>query len=342
MSGDDDDMPGLEDVAQQPTEQRVEAATLAKRQQAQRVARMSAPAEFSDEDEGEEIEERIPCLFGPAVYSSATEAYATIAREHGLDISALRLAWSLDFYASVKLINFVRGLGSELAGGCADVTATGELRLLGRSGAVVASLTRDSPNWQADSLMTPVLADDGLLTGLEDEEEEEEGGAVSTEDISAKLQMSEQLFEQLSAMKSSSDAAAASGDSAAAGAAGSDSDSDEDGDELIRMAKRIEAADDSNYFDSYSFIEIHETMLKDKARTEAYRDAMLANRALFEGATVIDVGCGTGILSIFAVRNPNPLAVFDKTPPLDDLLAVGAPWLPSIILLARALLVVGA
>ena len=122
----------------------------------------------------------------------------------------------------------------------------------------------------------------------------------------------------------------------------SDSDSDEDGDELIRMAKRIEAADDSNYFDSYSFIEIHETMLKDKARTEAYRDAMLANRALFEGATVIDVGCGTGILSIFAVRNPNPLAVFEKTPPLHELLVVGAPWLPSIILLARALLVVGA
>lgn len=54
--------------------------------------------------------------------------------------------------------------------------------------------------------------------------------------------------------------------------------------------------DDSNYFRSYSNISIHEDMIKDVARTRAYREAILGNRALFEGKVVIDVGAGTGIL----------------------------------------------
>ena len=39
-----------------------------------------------------------------------------------------------------------------------------------------------------------------------------------------------------------------------------------------------------------------------QVRTEAYRDALLGNPALLQGATVLDVGCGTGILSMFAAK----------------------------------------
>ncbi|KAJ9469809.1 Protein arginine N-methyltransferase 1 [Diplonema papillatum] len=54
------------------------------------------------------------------------------------------------------------------------------------------------------------------------------------------------------------------------------------------------------YFDSYSHYGIHEEMLKDRTRTLAYRDAVYNNKHLFKDKVVLDVGCGTGILCMFA------------------------------------------
>lgn len=48
--------------------------------------------------------------------------------------------------------------------------------------------------------------------------------------------------------------------------------------------------------------EIHETMLKDAIRTESYRDFIYNNKNLFADKTILDVGCGTGILSMFCAK----------------------------------------
>uniref|UniRef100_A0A8C7CYV8 type I protein arginine methyltransferase n=1 Tax=Oncorhynchus kisutch TaxID=8019 RepID=A0A8C7CYV8_ONCKI len=60
--------------------------------------------------------------------------------------------------------------------------------------------------------------------------------------------------------------------------------------------------EDEAYFSSYGHYSIHEEMLKDKVRTESYRDFMYLNPEVFKDKVVLDVGCGTGILSMFAAR----------------------------------------
>ncbi|ONK64123.1 uncharacterized protein A4U43_C07F22320 [Asparagus officinalis] len=59
------------------------------------------------------------------------------------------------------------------------------------------------------------------------------------------------------------------------------------------------AAFDAAYFQSYSHVGIHEEMIKDHVRTDTYRTAIMRLQNFISGKVVIDVGCGTGILSIF-------------------------------------------
>ncbi|CAB3396695.1 unnamed protein product [Caenorhabditis bovis] len=57
------------------------------------------------------------------------------------------------------------------------------------------------------------------------------------------------------------------------------------------------------YFDSYAHFGIHEEMLKDEVRTLTYRNSIYHNRHLFKDKIVMDVGSGTGILSMFAAKS---------------------------------------
>ncbi|CAH8629392.1 unnamed protein product [Dicrocoelium dendriticum] len=56
------------------------------------------------------------------------------------------------------------------------------------------------------------------------------------------------------------------------------------------------------YFDSYAHFGIHEEMLKDEVRTLTYRNALMHNKHLIKDKIVLDVGCGTGILCLFAAK----------------------------------------
>lgn len=62
--------------------------------------------------------------------------------------------------------------------------------------------------------------------------------------------------------------------------------------------------EDNHYFSSYASHDIHQTMISDKVRTLSYAKFLLSadNAHLIRGKTIMDVGCGSGILSMLAAR----------------------------------------
>jgi SAM-dependent methyltransferase len=92
--------------------------------------------------------------------------------------------------------------------------------------------------------------------------------------------------------------------SSKAGAAGSSAAAAADGKASGAREGQYGSAEsaESSYFESYAKLAIHEDMLSDHTRTQGYKDAIMRNASLIRGKVVLDVGCGTGILSMFCAQ----------------------------------------
>ncbi|XP_069007496.1 protein arginine N-methyltransferase 6 [Embiotoca jacksoni] len=71
---------------------------------------------------------------------------------------------------------------------------------------------------------------------------------------------------------------------------------------VVKKRKLDKTRQDRLYFDSYSDVTIHEEMIADHVRTNTYRNAILRNGESIRGKVVLDVGAGTGVLSIFCAQ----------------------------------------
>lgn len=58
----------------------------------------------------------------------------------------------------------------------------------------------------------------------------------------------------------------------------------------------------SNYSVRSPSYVLNQEMLKDEVRTLTYRNSMYHNKHIFKDKIVLDVGSGTGILSMFAAK----------------------------------------
>uniref|UniRef100_A0A5S6R5M2 Protein arginine N-methyltransferase 6 n=1 Tax=Trichuris muris TaxID=70415 RepID=A0A5S6R5M2_TRIMR len=67
----------------------------------------------------------------------------------------------------------------------------------------------------------------------------------------------------------------------------------------VRSAKRMKR-DESLYFEGYGDLQCHLMMILDSPRTNAFKRAIFDSAERLRGKVVLDVGAGTGILSIFA------------------------------------------
>ncbi|KAK2116373.1 Protein arginine N-methyltransferase 6 [Saguinus oedipus] len=78
---------------------------------------------------------------------------------------------------------------------------------------------------------------------------------------------------------------------------------EEDGTEreaALERPRRTKREWDQLYYECYSDVSVHEEMIADRVRTDAYRLGILRNWAALRGKTVLDVGAGTGILTVEA------------------------------------------
>lgn len=64
----------------------------------------------------------------------------------------------------------------------------------------------------------------------------------------------------------------------------------------------MDTTSSGDYFESYEDLDIHKLMLEDSVRNRAYRKAIFDNVDSFKGKIVLDVGAGSGILSVFCAQ----------------------------------------
>ncbi|KAL6113532.1 prmt3 [Pungitius sinensis] len=244
-----------------------------------------------DNDEGQWLEEEeedsppamVTCLFCERLLTSVPAVLQHCTEEHRIDLVDVIRRHNLDDYSYIKMINFIRSTK------CAA--------------SFLAGLPDAPLPWGSEDFLRPVLQDDPLLQTDPEELCEDSSlltGPSSGPESHDALQRRVQAAEERA--HSSEEALTRAMDdlhklkllaqglvlNAGTGNLGSVAELREDEDEA--------------YFGSYGHYGIHEEMLKDKVRTESYRDFMYRNPDAFRDKVVLDVGCGTGILSMFAAR----------------------------------------
>jgi len=70
----------------------------------------------------------------------------------------------------------------------------------------------------------------------------------------------------------------------------------------VAGTEAYDAWENTKYFEEYAKLGIHCDMLRDKARMSSYYNAINHHAADFKDKVVLDVGCGTGILSCWAAK----------------------------------------
>ncbi|KAI9807739.1 MAG: hypothetical protein M1826_004471 [Phylliscum demangeonii] len=249
--------------------------------------------EGEEGEEGEE-EQQVHCLFGDGVFPTLQSMLDHSLQAHQWDIPKICRQLGLDFYGVVNFVNYVR---SEIRAG---------------------KTTVDIPSpeaFQDDKYLQPILADDVVLMSIDEILENgnrdglERAPLQGTDVHDARMLQSRvaELEEDLQRAQSQFSGYRAAvkevlDDRLEAQVASLQSLSFVDGsnEPSAEAAKKQESGtdNDASYFGSYNYAEVHEVMLKDTVRTDAYRDFIYSHPHIFRNKVVLDVGCGTGILAM--------------------------------------------
>ena len=214
----------------------------------------------------EELENQtVCCLFCCQKDLTAEKCFLHIKNNHCLDIKEVIKRLNLDFYSYIRFINYIR---------------KNQISPIN-----VNNLINDV--FAEEKLLQPVIEDDLLLQfdveQLHDFAQSDSASKLAIVQERADLaeEFLERTIDDLNKCKKEMSMMLLGG------AVGNEHENKEDGEA---------------YFNSYAHFGIHEEMLKDTVRTESYQKFILNNHKIFQGAKVLDVGCGTSVLSMFAAK----------------------------------------
>ncbi|KAI0693848.1 protein arginine N-methyltransferase [Cerioporus squamosus] len=236
---------------------------------------------------------RRPCksLFENRTFDTVQETLLYDEKTHGFSLKDITARLGLDPYKRIRLINWIRKEHP--------------------SSSDVAALIGSESFFTSDEYLKPSVEDDPLLPYVEiepddwtDSDEEEEllkpetpqDLATATRRIQALQRKLEQAKKDLIYYRQF-----VSERLNLAGLTDELKKSDEASSSSTHVAVPLRD-DDSHYFQSYAENDIHSVMINDKVRTASYAKFILSNQDAFKDAVVMDVGCGTGILSLFAAK----------------------------------------
>ncbi|KAF4388974.1 hypothetical protein F8388_026703 [Cannabis sativa] len=282
-----------------------------------------------DQDQDETEDSAFLCLFCDSTYTDTQALFHHCISTHHFDFQSIRKTLTLDFYASFKLINYVRSQVSQKRCWSCGLNFQSKEDLWNHLHEAV-SLEDIKPLLENDQYLKPFLQDDSLLYSFnEDEEAVDDGDDVVVVDIAEKEELMTNLrkFKDIcidseiqdtyhqcgkedvdSISGSHLNVGSSSGKSAVNGSTSREPERHTNDKALRAYFPNRDLKDvkivNADYFGSYSSFGIHREMLSDKAwvRTDAYRKAIVDNPSLLNGAVVMDVGCGTGILSLFSAQ----------------------------------------
>lgn len=283
-----------------------------------------------DDNDGGENDKPFMCLFLDSQFSSCSELFEHCRLAHKFDFDGIRKELGLDFYGSFKLINYVRSQVAENRCWSCGLACQSHQDIQNHVHETV-KLKDIKPLWDDDKYLKPFMQDDPLLYSFNEDEEGEDNHMTldDQEELMRDLRnIDEMCIEDTDTLEKYAHGYGENGAKEVASTCSShenvgnsskmemvNGDSEErvgssDGKpsdkhskvSLMNLVDNDIKKANANYFGAYSSFGIHREMISDKVRMDAYSQAILKNPSLMTGAVVMDVGCGTGILSLFAAK----------------------------------------
>ncbi|KAK9060613.1 hypothetical protein SSX86_021319 [Deinandra increscens subsp. villosa] len=258
-----------------------------------------------EEDGDNDLE--LVCLFCDGKYNSSNLLFDHCQLSHNFDFGSIKTTMKLDFYGCFKLINYVRSQVAQKRCWSCGSTCNSKQELLDHLHEPSGFESSNLP-WDNDTYLKPYMEEDNLLYSFDEDEEMDDNDTVKSLDSLEKLSIDNKA--DLESYVSNSKSLKSCNENEANGVTfssiseknGVSSDEKKSNNFSVNTVNRGIMIVNKDYFGSYSSFGIHKEMISDKVRTDAYRQALVGNPSLLKGAVVLDVGCGTGILSLFAAQ----------------------------------------